>query len=358
MNQQQPGAFRPLAHLSSRVMVFLLLTAPAAFSQQQKTTLIPKSQVVSETNDRIAQLAAATSLKQNDYTIGSGDLLTVEVFDVPELSREVRVNETGYISLPLMPAKVRADGLTTFQLQDKLAELLQTNGLVSTPQVSVSLKERNSQPITVIGSVRTPMVIQAVHLTTLLQALSQAGGIADEAGNTVIVTRPAVKPPETDDAGVAAMLSEAQTFTINLSDLLEIGDSRFNIPLLGGDVVSVPRAGIIYVVGAVNHPGGFVMQNDRDRMTTLKMLSLAGGTISSAKIKEAVILRKNAETGKRDELPVDLNKVMRLQTEDVALQASDILFVPDSAGKRALHRAGDVALSLTTGIAIVAAGKY
>jgi len=358
MNQQQQGAFRPLAHLSGRVMVFLLLTAPAAFSQQQKTTLIPKSQVVSETNDRIAQLALATSLKQNDYTIGSGDLLTVEVFDVPELSRDVRVNETGYISLPLMPAKVRADGLTTFQLQDKLAELLQTNGLVSTPQVSVSLKERNSQPLTVIGSVRTPMVIQAVHQTTLLQALSQAGGIADDAGNTVIVTRPAAKPPQTDDPSVAAMLSEAQTFTINLSDLLEIGDSRFNIPLVGGDVVSVPRAGIIYVVGAVIHPGGFVMQNDRDRMTTLKMLSLAGGTISSAKIKEAVILRKNGETGKRDELPVDLNKVMRLQTEDVALQASDILFVPDSAGKRALHRAGDVALSLTTGIAIVAAGKY
>jgi len=352
MNQQQQGAFRPLAHLSGRVMVFLLLTAPAAFSQQQKTTLIPKSQVVSETNDRIAQLALATSLKQNDYTIGSGDLLTVEVFDVPELSRDVRVNETGYISLPLMPAKVRADGLTTFQLQDKLAELLQTNGLVSTPQVSVSLKERNSQPITVIGSVRTPMVIQAVHQTTLLQALSQAGGIADDAGNTVIVTRPAAKPPQTDDPSVAAMLSEAQTFTINLSDLLEIGDSRFNIPLVGGDVVSVPRAGIIYVVGAVIHPGGFVMQNDRDRMTTLKMLSLAGGTISSAKIKEAVILRKNGETGKRDELPVDLNKVMRLQTEDVALQASDILFVPDSLGKKALHRGTDAVIQIATGLAL------
>jgi polysaccharide export outer membrane protein len=358
MSQQQQGAFRPAAYMSSRVMILLLLTAPAVFSQQQKTTLTPKSQAVSEANDRIAQLAMATGVKQSDITIGSGDLLTIEVFDVPELSRDVRVNETGYISLPLMPTKVRADGLTTYQLQDKLAELLQTNGLVSTPQVSVSLKERNSQPITVIGSVHAPMVIQAIHMTTLLQALSQAGGISDEAGNTVIVTRPAGKPAVTDDPGVAAMLSEPQTFTINLSDLLETGDSRFNIPLLGGDVVSVPRAGIIYVVGAVYHPGGFVMLNDRDRMTTLKMLSLAGGPIGSAKIKEAIILRKNGETGKRDEVPVDLNKVMRLQMEDVTLQASDILFVPDSAGKRALHRAGDVALSLTTGIAIVAAGKF
>ena len=357
MSQQKRGAICPAAYLSSRVIIFILLMAPAAFSQQQKTTLTPKTQVVSEANDRIAQLAMATAVKQNDITIGSGDLLAIEVFDVPELSREARVNETGYISLPLMPSKVRADGLTTYQLQDKLAELLQTNGLVSTPQVSVSLKERNSQPITVIGSVRTPMVIQAIHMTTLLQALSQSGGISDEAGNTVIVTRPAAKSAATDDSTSASISSEPQTFTINLSDLLESGDSRFNIPLLGGDVVSVPRAGIIYVVGAVFHPGGFVMLNDRDRMTTLKMLSLAGGPLGSAKIKQAIILRKNVDTGKRDEVPVDLNKVMRLQMEDVTLQASDILFVPDSAGKRALHRAGDVALSLTTGIAIVAAGK-
>jgi polysaccharide biosynthesis/export protein len=359
MSLQRQGVFRPAAYPFIRTMIFLLLTAQAAFSQQQpKTTLTPQNQAVAEANDRIAQLALATSLKQNDVTIGSGDLITIEVFDVPELSRDVRVNETGYISLPLMPTKVRADGLTPYQLQDKLAELLQTNGLVSTPEVSVSIKERNSQPITVIGSVKTPMVIQAIHSTTLLQALSQAGGITEDAGNVVIVTRPPAKPPETDDPAVAELLAQSQSFTINLSDLLEIGDSRFNIALQGGDVVSVPHAGIIYVVGAVNHPGGFVMQNDRDRMTTLKMLSLAGGTLGSAKSKSAVILRKNTETGKRDEIPVDLNKVMNLKTADVTLQASDILFVPDSAGKRALHRTGDIAVSLTTGIAIVAAGKF
>lgn len=358
MNKQQQGASRPAAHMFSWAVILILLTAPAAFSQQQKTTETQKNLAVSETNDRIAQLAAATAVKQGDYVIGSGDLLTVDVFDVPELSRDVRVNETGYISLPLMPAKVRAEGLTTFQLQDKLAELLQTNGLVSSPQVSVSLKERNSQPITVIGSVKTPMVIQAVRQTTLLQALSQAGGIADDAGNTVIVTRQAEKTLPAGDPNAPPMAAEPQSFTINLTDLLQTGDGRFNIPLLGGDVVSVPRAGIIYVVGAVNRPGGFVMQNDYDRMTTLKMLSLAGGTINTAKIKSTVILRKNPETGKRDEVPVDLSKVMHLKAEDVTLQANDILFVPDSAGKRALHRTGDIAVSLTTGIAIVAAGKY
>jgi polysaccharide biosynthesis/export protein len=358
MSKQQQGALCPVARTFSWAVIFFLLTTPAAFSQQQKTVETQTNLVVSETNDRIMQLAAANAVKQGDYAIGSGDLLGVDVFDVPELSRDVRVNETGYISLPLMPAKVRAEGLTTFQLQDKLAELLQSNGLVSSPQVSVSVKERNSEPITIIGSVKAPMVIQAVRQTTLLQALSQAGGVADDAGNTVIVTRKAEKTLPSGDPNAPPMAAEPQSFTINLADLLETGDSRFNIPLLGGDVVSVPRAGIIYVVGAVNRPGGFMLQNDRDRMTTLKMLSLAGGPINTAKIKKAIILRKNEQTGKRDEVPVDLNQVMKLKAEDVTLQASDILYVPDSAGKRALRRAGDIAVSLTTGIAIVAAGRY
>jgi len=311
-----------------------------------------------DVNDRIAQLALAASVKQGDYVLGSGDLLGVEVFDVPELSRDVRVNETGFVSLPLIPVKVHAAGLTTFQLQDKIAELLQSNGLVTTPQVSVTVKEQHSQPITVIGAVKNPMVIQAIRQTTLLQVLSEAGGVSDDAGSTVIVTRTPPGPTDGEAPDAPKSSAETQTFTISLTDLLDSGNSTFNLPVLGGDVVSVPRAGIIYVVGAVNHPGGFVTVNDRDRMTTLKILSLAGGTTGSAKPNEAVILRKNSETGKRDEMPVDLNKVMKLKTEDVMLQSSDILFIPDSSGKKALHRAGDVALSLTTGIAIVAAGRY
>jgi polysaccharide export outer membrane protein len=343
--------------------LFLLLAVPSAFSQQQKSPAtpgsvpMPTSIVATETNNRIAQLALASDVKQGDYLIGSGDLLGVEVFDVPELSREVRVNETGYISLPLMPAKVRAGGLTPFQLQDKLAELFQTNGLVSTPQVTVSVKEQHSQPITVIGAVKTPMVIQALRKTTLLQAMSQAGGIADDAGSTVIVTRPTPDVSESAVPSDASAPSAPQTYTINLSDVLESGDSRFNIPLIGGDVVSVPRAGIIYVVGAVARPGGFLLQNDLDHMTMLKILSLAGGPTNSARRKNAVILRKNPSTGQRDQVPVDLGKVMQLKTQDVQMQSNDILFVPDSNGLKALHRAGDVAVALTSGIGIVAAGK-
>ena len=125
----------------------------------------------------------------------------------------------------------------------------------------------------------------------------------------------------------------------------------------GYQAAAVAKEKIFYVVGAVNKPGGFVMQNDRDKMTTLKAVSLAGGMIGTAKTKEAVILRKNPGTDKRQEVPVNLNNVMHLKTEDAALQAGDILFIPDSSGKRALRRAGDIGLALTTGIAVVSAGK-
>ncbi len=147
------GAVRPNLYLSSQMAFIFLLAVSSAFAQQQKTAVPPAtatpnkpiSVVAAETNERISQLAQASDLKQGDYTIGTGDLLGIEVFDVPELSRDVRVNDTGYISLPLMPAKVRATGLTPYQLQDKLAELLQTNGLVSTPEVT-RVDERTAQP--------------------------------------------------------------------------------------------------------------------------------------------------------------------------------------------------------------------
>ncbi len=364
MNIKWQRVFHLLARLTCWPGMLLLLAAPAALSQQtNQAPVSPKFQNAAETNDRIAQLAAANAAKTGDYVIGSGDLLAIEVFDVPELSKEVRITESGYFSLPLLPAKVRAAGLTTAQLQDKLEELLQTNGLISMPQVTVILKEQHSQPITVIGAVKNAMVVQAIRQTTLLEVLSQAGGVLDDAGNVVIVTRTPVPPPVPEHAeGKTADLPAdppppPQIFTINLTDLLETGDSRFNIPILGGDVVSVPHAGIFYVVGAVNKPGGFVMQNDRDKMTTLKAVSLAGGTIVTAKTKDAVILRKTPGVDKRQELAVNLDRVMKLKTEDAGLQAGDILFIPDSSGKRALRRAGDIGIALTTGVAVITAGK-
>ena len=350
------------------VCVFLLFSGVAC---SQKPVLPPqtsdsqKVQTAREANDRIAQLALAGLAQQRDYVIGSGDLLGIEVFDVAELSREVRVNESGFVALPLIPVKVQAGGLTPFQFQDKLAELLQVNGLVTHPQVTVTVKEQHSEPITVIGAVRAPLTIQAVHQMNLLQVLSQAGGISDDAGSKVLITRkPRLPEPDRTSSDPSAAdvartppanppVSAENTITIDLNDLLDSGDSKYNIPLLGGDVVTVPRAGVVYAVGAVLHPGGFVMQSDRQQLTVLKILSLAGGLATTAKPGSAVILRQPTGSSQRQQVPVDVKKILALKSEDISLRQNDILYVPDSTGKHALRRSAEVAIAIATGVAIV-----
>ena len=329
-----------------------VLAVSPAFAQKRFET-------AQDVNERIRLLSSAFLGRGNDYLIGPGDLLKIDVFDVPDLSREVRVGESGYISLPLIPVKVRVAGLSPFQLEEKLAELLQVNGLVKNPQVVVFVKEQRSQPITVIGAVRTPRVIQAVRQMSILEVLSEAGGIADDAGSIVIVTRNAAAEPAAKEGATqpATERPASQTFTIQLKDLLDTGDPQFNIPVSGGDTVSVPRGGIIYVAGAVQRPGGFVLTSDSEEITTLKAVALAQGLTGSAKGGSAVIIRRDAATGKSKEIEVNLNKIMGRKAQDVPLLANDILFVPDSAGKRALRRVGDVALSVTSGLVILRAGR-
>jgi polysaccharide export outer membrane protein len=338
-------------------LCFYLLLAPVCFSQAptnggKTADNLEKFETAKETNDRIAQLVQTAAVEQGDYAIGSGDLLNIEVFDVPELSRDVRVNESGFVSLPLVPVKIHAGGLTSFQFQDKVAELLQTNGLVSNPQVTVTIKERHSEPITLIGAVKMPLVVQAVRQMTLLEVLSQAGGIADDAGSQIIITR-AAHSEATDAPTANDLAAQPTTITIDLNNLLDSGDSRYNIPLMGGDVIRVPRAGVVYAVGAVQHPGGFVMQSDRQQMTVLKLVSLSGGLVSSAKPHNAVILRQNKDTGGREQVPVDVNKILTLKSEDVVLGQSDILFVPDSTSKKAWRRTGEIAITLATGVSLI-----
>jgi polysaccharide export outer membrane protein len=334
-------------------------------SQQREIAEAQKLQTAREANDRIAQLALVEAAQHRDYVISSGDLLSIEVFDVPELSRDVRVSESGFVAIPLVPVKVQAGGLTPFQFQDKLSELLQVNGLVTHPQVTVTIKEQHSEPITVIGAVRNPLTIQAVHQMTLLQVLSQAGGISDDAGSKVLVTRKP-RPSEPDNASGETPLAEKSktqlanippgaenTTIVDLNQLLDSGDPKYNVPLFGGDVVTVPRAGVVYAVGAVQHPGGFVMQSDRQRLTVLKVLSLAGGLTGTAKGGNAVILRQPPGSEEREQLPIDVKKILTLKREDVTLRQNDILYVPDSTGKHALRRSAEIAIAIATGAAII-----
>jgi polysaccharide biosynthesis/export protein len=133
--------------------------------------------------------------------------------------------------------------------------------------------------------------------------------------------------------------------------LMESGDPANNVILQAGDIVTVPHAGIVYVLGAIGKPGGYVLANDRSQMTALKMLALSGGLNRTAKSDQAVIIRKDLQ-GQQHEQMVDLKKIVKRETEDVRLQPSDILYVPESTAKQVLVRATEVAFSLGTSVAL------
>jgi polysaccharide export outer membrane protein len=371
------------AALSRFAATALLASLALASSSRAQNIETPQ-----QTNDRIRALAAAShSSTARDYVIGAGDVVSVQVFDVPELTRELRVSQTGTIGIPLVPVRLRVAGLTEAQAERKIQEVLEANGLVSHPEVTVSVKEKKSKPITVVGAVVHPMVYQADRQVTLIEVLAEVGGVALDAGDAVIITRletdatadlpdpPAISsddmrgpsgsthdasgsepPPAGPQPSATLNASDpppplSNTITVNLNQILEAGNMKNNIALFPGDVVTVPHAGIVYVLGAVLRPGGFVVSNDRAQLTTLKVLSLAGGLNHTAKSDHAVIVRKDS-TGQQHEVEVDLKKVMKFQNEDLQLRPSDILYVPNSSTRQALVKAGEIGLAVGTGVLI------
>ena len=404
----QPGRLRAanLCLFAGSLLASLQL-APVCRSQSAGPQAV--LQTPQEVNDRIRQLSANLRMVPHDYIIGAGDLLDVEVFDVHELSRELRVSQTGTIGIPLVPVRLHVAGLTEMQAEQKIAEVLEANGLVTHAEVSVSVKEHKSKPITIVGAIPRPMVYQADRQVTLLEVLAEAGGVSGDAGDTVIITRAAVdapsdEPPEigpeqlphtnsSSDAGRANGASVAasapasnsvaseqptsttsaagsspapaavnpaasgepppltNTITINLNELMETGDMKNNIVLQAGDIVTVPHSGIVYVLGAVNRAGGFILSNDRAQLTTLKILALAGGLTRTAKSDKAVIVRKDNQ-GQQHQVTIDLKKVLKREAEDIQLQPSDILIVPESGTKAALLRAMEFGIALGSGVAL------
>src|SRR5580692_5901748 len=194
----------------SAALLGLLVLAPSSRAQAVLET--PQ-----QTNDRIRELSAAARRGPHDYIIGNGDFLSIEVFDVKELSRDVRVSQTGTIGLPLVPVRLHVAGLTEIQAQQKITEVLEADGLVSHPEVNVTVKERKSKPITVVGAVAHPLVYQADREVTLLEVLAEAGGLANDAGDEVIVTRPV--PTMTFDDSEPPPMGSADAVPLNSQPL-------------------------------------------------------------------------------------------------------------------------------------------
>jgi polysaccharide biosynthesis/export protein len=288
---------------------------------------------------------SALTVSAEEYVISPDDTLEVYVLDVPEISREYRVDPSGCIVIPLLSEPLQAAGLTPSQLSAEISEKLQQAGMVTHPRVSVQVKASRVHSITISGAVKKPQVYPLFTKTTLLDALSQAEGLSEDAGNTAIITRgDIVIRGDQGERASGAEPPPPRVQSVDLKRLFEDGDPALNFDLYPGDRVTVQHAGIVYVVGAVNRAGGFVLKDDREQMTVLKAVALANSLKSTASPKKAVIVRKSSQAPDLDrEIPVDLDKILAGRASDLPLLANDILFVPDSAGKKALHRAGEAA---------------
>jgi polysaccharide biosynthesis/export protein len=249
--------------------------------------------------------------------ISAGDLLDLNVFDTPELSTKVRVDERGSITLSL-GGVVSVSGLTAEQVGRAIEARFREADILKDPHVSVTVVEYATQGVTVLGEVKNPGVYPLLGTHGLLDLISAAGGVTPNAGTGVTVIHRS---------------DPNHPLIVNLDD--KPGSAAgSNVEIRPGDTIMVSHAGIVYVLGDVGKPGGFLIENN-DRLTVLQAVALAQGTNRTASLDHAKLIRKT-DTG-RQEVPVPLKKILATNTSDMTLADGDILFVPSSSAKNALQ---------------------
>ncbi len=310
-------------------------------------------------NFGLAQNASvrAPSNPRVDYTIGPGDILIVSIAESPELSGKYRITQTGYLVLPMVPRPIRAEGLSPRQISQAIAESLKTADLVREPTVNVFVEEYHSRTLTVLGAVAKPSVYPLEKPTTVLEALSVAGGLIPTSGNELTLIRNDVDHlTENSQPGDSAKASDSRV-KIDLAKLLKGEDPSLNILVRPGDVISVAAAPVVYIVGAVIKPGGYVLQDPASGITILQALAMAEGLNSIAAPNRTLIIRRASNGEPKEKIQLDLKRMLEGRLPDRTLEANDIVFVPESRTKKnvmAFTREG--VSGLVTGVSIYGLG--
>ena len=270
------------------ITVYLILISPYLFSQERIST---------------------------DYRIGPKDLLDISVFGLDELTKTVRVSEDGKISLPLI-GEIEVKGITKTDLEKKLSQLLEEKYLQN-PQVTVFIREYQSKRVSVLGAVSNPGPYELLGRQTLLQIISQAGGITNESGKEIIVIREV-------EVGVSTSLK------ISIDDLFLKGDARLNIPLQPNDIVNITidRIVNIYVFGQVRRPGALGVRRS-NIPTLLQAIGQAGG-FSERASKRGVLIKRIDDDGKEVKIKVNVKSIIKGKKKDIQLLENDVVIVPET----------------------------
>jgi polysaccharide biosynthesis/export protein len=265
--------------------------------------------------------------------LGPGDLVEISVYNVPELTTKARVSSNGDVYLPLIDYVHIAD-LTQEEAQRVIEKRLSDGSFVNSPHVTVFVAENASGAVTLLGEVARPGPYPVIGERRLFDIFSAAGGLTEKAGKTVTITH-----RNDTEHPVTVRLAE------NLAQTPET-----NVPIRQGDTIVVQRAGVVYVVGDVGRPSGFLMDNDN--LSVLKVIALAGGTTRTAKLGGAKLLRKTPDGVQ--ETTIALDKILRAKAPDVAMKADDVLFVPSSTGKMVVYRGTEAILQSAMTLSVIA----
>jgi polysaccharide export outer membrane protein len=250
-----------------------------------------------------------------EYRIGPKDLLEISVFGADELSRTVRVSEDGKVTLPLL-GEVLVDGLTKSEVEQRLGQLLGEK-YVQNPQVTVFIREYQSKRVSVLGAVEKPGPYQLLGRQTLMQIISEAGGLTRDAGNEIVIIR---QLPD----------GSSTSLRISIDDLFLKGDAKLNVPMEAGDIVNIPvdKPVVVYVFGQVKNPGALQVKKS-NIPTLLQAIAQAGGFTDRAS-KGGVIIKRKDETGKEKEIKVNVRSILKNKIKDVQLLENDTIYVPES----------------------------
>lgn len=251
--------------------------------------------------------------------IGQDDLISVTVYDRPELTRTVRVAADGTIQLPLLSTSIHAAGLMPAELATSIVSRLAAEEILVRPMVSVAVAEYRSRPVSVVGAVHHPLTFQVSGKVQLLDALARAEGLTPEAGNEILIT---------EQKGSGAELVRRLT----VKQLIKDADASVNIPLFGGEEIRVPEAGKVYVVGNVKQPGVLTLHDGED-LTVLKVLALSQGLLPFA-TKTAFVYRREGGTGGKTELTIPLDRIVHRKSPDFIFKENDIFYIPDNKRRR------------------------
>jgi polysaccharide export outer membrane protein len=270
-----------------------------------------------------------------DIMLGAGDLVSVSVYGVPELTTKARVSNDGNLYLPLID-NVHVADLGLEEAQKLIEKRLDDGGFVRNPHVTVFVDEYSSQGVTLLGDVARPGIYPVLGDRRLFDLISYAGGLTDRASRTVVITHRS-QPDKTE--------------TIHLARNL-LDDTDGNVSIHPGDTVEVRRAPIVYIVGDVGRPSGLLIDNGS--LSVLQAVALVGGPNRTAKLNGTRIIRKGNGPNGMSETVVPLKKMLRAQAPDVQLKADDILFIPVSGARAAATRGIETAIALTTAVSIYA----